>query len=114
MEEYLVKLNKCNRQYITKLNTGNNQLPIISGRHRHINREEWYCTKCNDRQTGDEYHVLLQCQNQDDVQLRNTYLPEYYILRPNNFQFAELMQRKNVKLLSNLAQFVKALLGLFR
>ena len=43
--EYLIKLNKCNRRYITKLLTGNNQLPIIiRGRHRHLNREDRYCT----------------------------------------------------------------------
>ncbi len=114
MEEYLVKLNKCNRIYITKLRTGNNQLPVITGRHRQISREERYCTKCNERQIGDEFHVLLQCQNQEIVQLRNMYVPEHYIVRPNPFKFVELMQRNNMELLMNLAQFIKRLLRLFR
>ena len=56
------KLNKCNRKYVTKLCTGNNQLLIISGRHPHINREDWCCTKCNDRQTGEEYHVYYSVE----------------------------------------------------
>ncbi len=89
-----MKLNKCNLIYITKFRTGNNELPVIVGRHRQISWEERYCTKCNERQIRDEFHVLLQCQNQDIVQLRYMYVPEYYILRPNHFKFVELMQKK--------------------
>ncbi len=69
MEKYLVKLNRCNHIYVTKFHTGNNQLPVITGRHHQINREERYCTKCNERKIGDEFHMLLQCQHKDVVQL---------------------------------------------
>ncbi len=108
-----MKLNRCNRIYITKFRTGNNQLPVITGRYLQINREERYCTKCNERQIGDEFH-MLQCQHKNVVELRNVYVPEYYIiLRQNCFKFVELMQKKNTELLINLAQFIKDLLLLF-
>ncbi len=58
MEKYLVKLNRCNRIYITKFRTGNNQVAVITGRYHQINREERHCTKCNERQIGDEFHML--------------------------------------------------------
>ncbi len=114
MEEYLVELSKYNRMYITKLRTGFNQLPFIIDRHRQISREERYCTKCDVGQVGDEFHVLLQCQSQDIVQLGNTYVLEYYLIRLNHYNFAELVQRKNTELITNFAQFIKCLLGLFR
>ena len=58
-------------------------MPIISGRHSQIVREERCCTKCNDGLVGDEYHVMLQCQNQYIIQLRRKYIPGYYTLEPN-------------------------------
>ena len=114
IEEYLVRLNKTSRIYLSKLRTGNNQLPVITGRYRGISREERYCDKCNSGQVGDEYHVLFQCQYQHVVQLRNKYIPDYYKTNPNQFKFIMLMQSENVKLLNNLAQFIKEALRLFR
>ena len=93
---------------------GNNKLSIIVGRYNQTDREVRYCTKCNNKLIGDEYHALLICQNQDILQLRNRYIPEYYRLQPNNFKFVKLMQSGNVNLLINLAQFINALLRMFR
>ena len=115
IEEYLVKLNKNNHICLSKFRTGNNKLPVITSRYNQIDRkEEHCCTKCNDGLIGDEYHVLLQCQSQDIVQLRNKYIPEYYRLQPNHFKFVMLMQSRNVGLLTNLVQFINALLRMFK
>ena len=114
MEEYLVKLTKHNRICLSKFRTGNNKLPIIAGRYNQIEREQRYCTKCNEGLVGDEYHVLLQCQSQEIVQLRDRYLPQYYRLHPTQLKFNTLMQSKNVEVLTNLAQFLSVLLRMFR
>ena len=96
IEDYLVKHNKNSHIYLSKFRTGNNKLPIITCRYNQTDREERCCIKCNDGLIGDEYHVLLQCQSQDIVQLRNKYIPEYYRLQPNHFKFVTLMQSRNV------------------
>ena len=114
MEDYLVKLNKNKRISLSKLRMGNNKLPVISGRHSQIAREQRLCTKCNDGSVGDEYHVMLECQNQNIVELRNKYMPECFRLQPNQFKFIRLMQSKNEGLLAKLAQFVNVLLKFFR
>ncbi len=103
IEEYLVKLYKNSRTCLTKFRTGNNKLPIITGRYNQIDREERCCIKCNSGLIGDEYHVLLECQSQDVVQLRNKYIPEYYRLQPSHFKFVRLMQSGSVGLLTNSA-----------
>ena len=114
IEEYLVKLPKNTRICLSKFRTGNNKLPVITGRYNQIDREERLCNKCNDGLVGDEYHVLLQCQSQDIVQLRNRFIPQYYTRQPNYFKFTMLMQSRNVGLLRNLAQFINVLLRMFR
>lgn len=114
MEEYLVKLSKGNRIMVSKLRTGNNKFPIITGRYQEINREDRICSKCNANVVGDEYHVLFTCQNADIVRLRNKFIPSYYINRPTHFKYVILMQSKNVNLLTKLAQFLRAIFGIFR
>ena len=114
MEEYIMKLNKARRIDLSKLRTGNNKLPVIVGRYNGVIREERYCGKCNSRQVGDEYHILLQCQNDIIVQLRNEYIPKYYTRNPNIFKFILLMQCQSVKVLNNLSQFCKQALKVFR
>ena len=61
-----------------------------------VDRKEHCCIKCNDGLIRYEYHVLLQCQSQDIVQLRNKYILEYYRLQPNHFKFVMLMQIRYV------------------
>ena len=114
IEEYLLKLNKNDRIYISKLRTGNIQLPVIKGRYSGIIREERYCDMCNNGQVGDEYHLLFQCQSQIIVQLRDKYIPNYYKNRPNQFKYIMFMQTKNVNLLIKFSQFIKEALRLYR
>ncbi len=71
IEDYLVKLLKMNRIYITKMRAGNNKLPLSTGRCREITREERCCDKCDEWCVGDDLHVLLLCRNQETVSLRN-------------------------------------------
>ena len=114
IEDYLVKLCKNNRIYISKLRAGNNKLPIITGRYQEVAREERFCNKCNGGYVGDEYHVLLECQNQEIVLLRNRYIPIFFRVDPNQSKLVRLMQSKNTDILNNLSYFIREVLKLFR
>ena len=48
------------------------------GRYNNINREYRVCEKCNAKVLGDEYHVMLTCEDEDIVRFRNQYIPWYY------------------------------------
>ena len=114
LEEYLVKLSKVNRIALTKLRASNNKLPITVGRFANIRREERVCEKCNAGVLGDEYHVLLVCDNEEITRLRNKYIPRYYRDRPSHFKYMSLMQTNKVNVFRNLALFVRYVLNLFR
>lgn len=64
-ENYLTRLPKQCRISLCKLRTNNHRLPVVVGRYNGIPREEKFCNKCSDHRVGDEYHVLLECSNQD-------------------------------------------------
>ncbi len=114
LEEYLVKLSKANRILLTKLRASNNKLPITVGRYNNIRREDRVCEKCNAGVIGDEYHVLLMCENEEIVRLRNKFINRYYRDRPSQFKYISLMQTSNVTVMTKLALFVKNVLSLYR
>lgn len=114
IEEYLIKLCKRDRISICKLRACNNQLPVITGRYRNIERENRICGKCNCNVVGDEYHVLFVCSNREIVQLRHKYILPYYRHYPTQFKYIQLMKNTNVKLMENLAKFLRAIFNLFR
>ncbi len=76
MEDYIVKMQKSNHILLTKLRTLNNRLPVNVGRYTGVFREDRTCSKCDANTVGDEYHVLLICNNTDIVMLRARYIPE--------------------------------------
>ena len=114
LEDYLVKLSKVSRIWITKFRASNNKLPITVGRYNNISREERVCVKCNENVIGDEYHVMLMCENEDIVRLRNQYIPRYYTERPNQHKYVLLMQTSNMTILNKLSLFIRKVLMLFR
>ena len=99
-EEYITKLNKSERITLCKLRLNINKLPIVLGRHQNIPRIERICNKCDRNLIGDEYHVVLECDNQEIVNLRNRYIPAYYRNYPNRNKFIALMNSKGKKTLS--------------
>ncbi len=113
VEEYLVKLEKQERIMICKLRASNNRLPVITGRHRNIDREDRICTKCNENMVGDEYHLLFVCQNEDIVQLRNRYISYYYRHNPTQYKYIMFMNNTNMKELKKLAYFLKKSLNMY-
>ena len=115
LEKYLVKLSKQHRTTLSKLRTNNHRLPVVTGRFNRTPREERYCNKCSDHNAiGDEYHVLLECNNQDITELRNQYLPLYYRNNPNRYKFVQLLKDTRHTTLCKIALFVKSVFNIFR
>lgn len=114
IEDYLLKLEKGDRIIMTKLRAGNNKLPVITGRHRNINREERICTKCNDNVVGDEYHLLFVCQNEDLVRLRNEYISHFYRQNPTQNKHILLMSNSNKKIMMGLVKFLRKAFSMYR
>ncbi len=91
-----------------------NRLPVVTGRFSRTPREERLCTKCDGGFLGDEYHVMLECRNEDITALRLRYIPGYFRNYPSRQKFVQLLQEKSFKIMYNVALFVKPALLLFR
>ena len=50
--------------FFCKFRISNFQLPVVKGRYNNIPRHHQYCEICEENQLGDEYHILLECKNE--------------------------------------------------
>lgn len=114
LEEYLLKLDKSCRVSLTRIRASNNKLPVVVGRYNNRRREERVCGLCDEGEVGDEYHILLSCQNEQVIILRNKYIVRYYRENPSMFKFNLLMQSTNINVMKNLSLFVASVLRMFR
>ena len=97
---------------LAKFRTTNNRLPIEKGRWDNIEGNERYCNLCNTNLIGDELHYLFECEILKDI--RQIYLPKYYLKHYNTLKFTQLMSSSNVKQLHRLSQFVTLILSMFK
>jgi hypothetical protein len=104
-EEYLIRLSKQDRVYITKLRTSNLKLPIETRRWNNIAKELRLCTFCN-KQIEDEYHILFTCTNDIIVELRQKHIPNYYWNPPVIYKMESLFRLCNSQLMTNISQGV--------
>ena len=61
LEIYLLNLALKYQRIFLKFRCINNQLPIETGTRYNIPRDMRYCTCCETREIGDEYHHILIC-----------------------------------------------------
>ncbi len=113
MQNYLVRLPEQGRISLCRFRTGNHRLPIVTGRYNRTPRENRCCTKCDENEIGDEYHVLFVCKDQEILRLRNQFIPMYYRNLPSHFKFVQLFQDPRCGIQNDLAMFAKAVLRLF-
>ena len=106
LEPHLMLTNDF-RIYTTKLRTNNNKLAVVIGRYSNIPREDRICNICQLNKVGDEYHLFFECNNENVVRLRNKFIPLYYRNRPSIIKFCELISSNKVKLMENIATFLK-------
>lgn len=86
----------------------------MTGRYENICREERLCTKRRCNVVGDEFHIMLLRPNEAIVELRNIFIPYYYRTNPILNKFNVLLQSKNVKVLTNVSYFLRAMYKMFR
>ena len=107
LEKYLIKLKIDKRIEISKLRCNNLKFPSETGRWNNIPRHERLCTLCDDRQLGNEFHYICICKHEEISRLRSKFIPRYYTENPREDKLHGLLRYCNVKVLNNLAIFLK-------
>ena len=111
-EKYIIELPMKAYIDLAKFRTTNNILPIEKGRWDNIERNERCCNLCDTNLIGDEFHYLFECEILKDI--RQIYLPKYYLKHYNTLKFTQLMSSSNVKQLHRLSQLVTLILSMFK
>ena len=91
------------RKQLAKFRTANHDLMIEKGRHHGIEVANRTCEQCDMQRVEDEYHFLLKCPKYDD--LRQEYLPRYYVNYPNRCKFLNLISTESDIALQTLSTF---------
>ena len=73
-EKYLNIQNDKLRRYVTKLRVSNHNLPIERGRYNNISADHRLCNMCGNVDIGDEFHLLMTCDNSNLCKLRVNFL----------------------------------------
>ncbi len=107
LENYLLRLRTDKRVYICKIRCSNLKFPIETGRWNNIPKHERFCNLCNLKEIGNEFHYICTCQKVEIVQLRLKYIPSYFVRNPSENKLSGLLSFCNVKVLNNLAIFLK-------
>ena len=110
---YLSLLDSQKRLPITKIRCLNNRLPIVTGRHHSIDRNERFCPLCMQTGTqviGDECHYILECPSL--VSSRRTWLDRTYHTRPSMSKFVALFNSDDKNTLEKLSHLCSDVLKL--
>ena len=106
LEKYLTVLSYPKYIQICKFRTTNHRLPIEIGRYRNIPRVERYCTACDQRTLGDEFHFVMSCPALSV--LRSRFIPTRFTNRPNVLKFGDLFSSTNQNTLLNLHKYIQS------
>ena len=102
-QKYLTSVNIAKyRIALCKLRLSSHRLNVEVGRWNNTPVNERLCTTCNVLE--DEFHFIFECQR--FVNLRSTYIPRYFRIRPSMQKCKELFQCDNVRIIRNLAMYV--------
>ena len=92
IEPHLLRLKPIHRMFITKLLLSNIKCPIEIGRWRNIPRANRLCCKCTTGMINDEFHYLFICQCKEVTEIRNKFIPNYYINNTNENKMVGFFQ----------------------
>ena len=103
-ESYLSQLPTNVSLILCKFRLSNIKLPTVRGRYNNIPRNQCFCDFCDENLLGDEFHILLECTNDQIKDLRSKHLPKYYQCHSNMYKFIQLFEQSstNQRLLVNL------------
>ena len=103
-EPYLTMLDKKYAIPLCKFRTGNNKLPIVTGRHKNTPRNERFCLLCPDRKLGDEYHYIFECTH--FTEKRSQLIDRRFLIDRSDIAMCRLFNTLDVNHLKQLATFV--------
>ena len=103
IEEYFNILDFKDAIVFCRFQTTNTKLPIETGRWQNVIRENRFCSLCNNRQIGDEYHFIFECKFFN--QKRKEFLTAYFTKRQNTVKFSEVMSSTRKPVLKKLCFF---------
>ena len=108
LEDYIKQQPYSVRRAIGRFRCSNHSLAVETGRHIGLARENRTCTKCMCNKLGDEYHLLLECQNANVVMIRKQLIPRYYYICPSMHKYVEFMEKAstNEELAGKLGRFL--------
>ena len=112
LEAYLSKLDLHERINLCKFRCSNSNIPIVAGRYNNIDFDNWLCNLCNREEIGDEFHYIMICPFFNEE--RKKHLNSSYWRIPNRSKFGYLFTSIDIKVLQNLAKFVKVIIDKFR
>lgn len=96
------------RKEVTCFRISAHNLLIERGRYKNIDRNERFCTLCNDGSIETEFHFMMECALYRE--LRNKYLYSLLLLSNSNLNdwqiFVELLTSNNRNVIDNVACFI--------
>ena len=103
LEDYLVTLIEPVRSNLIRLRLSNHKMPIETGRHIGIEKNDRLCNICKSSDIGDEYHYFCICPVFKSVRLK--LLPRDCFVRPSVHKFCELLSSSNKRVQVKVAKF---------
>ena len=103
IESYLTTSTYNNRRLLARFRCRNHKLPVETGCHRGIPREQRKCSWCVS-ELGDEFHFIMNCPNFNT--LRSQLIKRHYTIRPSAFTFDKLMNTSNMLELKNFCTYI--------
>ena len=114
LESYLLMGNKSMRKSICQIRTNNSQIPKVTGRYKNIPRGERYCKLCDGNKLGDEFHLIVECLNENIVQSRKKYVPRHVTHRPSFYKCIDWLKSSSKANNKALGNFLKDVLPLYK
>lgn len=114
LENYLLLPNVKLARALCRFRTGNNKLPLITGRYRSIPRHERHCTACDKHVVGDEYHLLIECANPVVVDARSKFLPRSLLRQSSVAKCATWIRHLSGRNTISLGKFLDKALYVFK
>ena len=90
-ENYVDLGNTCNISSLVKFKLSTHNLPIERGRYKRpkIDRNRRVCSFCK-RSIGNEFHVLMECQHEALLGIRNTHIEQIEKISPQIKQLPDI------------------------
>ena len=105
-EVYLIKLPDFYRLTLSRFRLGSSKLSVERGRYQNVERSRRFRNLCSNDKIGDEFHLLLECDNPSNQQFRKKYLPNVCQTNANVIKLSSLLNLQCVAKLTGVARYL--------